>query len=159
MCVKNINAISTLYKTVVLNGNGTYTLSENINHFSVSGNETSPHIGNFNIITELCLMGERGEQDAPFKDGVKVRIRLTKLNRDPGKQYSWDIDEFDVDSNGEGIGQACMPFITKKHITSVKSISLRPDDYRGGYVIKVLIKDNPDEDKWKVQSISSLDVD
>ena len=164
MCVRNLNAITRLYDYVDFNKqNPSKSIYQNqfdiiTAKFDEDGN---PYIGGFYIVTDINVLGTTKEEyeKENFLNQHKafnVKIRITKLNPDENKQYTWDIDTFTVNTaNDDLIENACVPFINMANITEVNKIILDRNDYKGKYVVKVLIQKG---DSWAIQSITGLKI-
>lgn len=170
MCMKNVNAVARLYNEVEIrnNPNRISTFKNQFDIISAKFNkENNPYIGDFYIVSEVNLLGTANQEDSETniveqRKKVKFKVRITKLSNENDKQYSWDVDEFVIDTSKEGliIKGACVPYINFTKVSEVNRIQLTPNDYSGEYVIKILLKtsDLPEEANWIVQSISRLSV-
>lgn len=166
MCLKNVNTITRFYDEIVYNSN-TVAYINQFDHVCVKYDEDNkPYIGDFFIVTDVNLLGTKKPELSNYNfiekgDVVEFKIRLTKVNPEPEKQYTWDLDSFEIDTK-EDFNEACVKYHNSTRITNIKKISLRTDDnFIGEYVVKVLIrkKNCSDNDKWNVQSIMLLVIE
>ena len=166
MCKQNVNVVTRLYDYVEYGESIVFQDQFDVIHVKWSNNR--PYIGGFFIVTHINLLGTSQKGTMNFIENqskVCFKIRITKLNSDEKKQYTWDLDEFTIDlSKKEYIQSACVKYMNSSKITQVEQLELRDDDWEGKYVIKVLIldtqvdKDSKDKPKWNVQSIMGLKV-
>lgn len=165
MCIRNINAISRLYDYANFDKQDPHKsiFQNQFDIISAKFDENgNPYIGGFYIITDINVLGTTKEEHKKdnFLESHKpfnVKIRITKINSEESKQYTWDIDTFTVNmANDDLIEKACVPFFNMANLTEVNRIILEKDDYIGKYVVKVLVQ--RDED-WVIQSITGLKVE
>lgn len=169
MCMKNVNATSKLYDYVEF-GDGETGNSIFQNQFDVIvakfDENRHPYIGNFYVVSDINMLGTTSEADQSeniinAKKNVEFKIRVTKISSDANSQYSWNIDTFSIDLSEEGmIHDACVPYANFTKVSKVTKIQLKPNDYCGNYVVKILIRTstNSNDNLWVVQSISHLSV-
>ena len=164
MCKRSVNAISRLYDFVSL---GDCSIGESLyqNQFDtikvLKDENGTPYIGNFSIVSDINLLGtskdsERSTNYIESNTVAKFKIRLTKISEDANRQYSWDLDHFEIEPSSLK-QKACVDFLNFTKVTHINRILLKADDYIGRYVIKILLQD--DNEKWIVQSISNLFVE
>ncbi len=170
MCMKNVNAVARLYNEVEM-GNNPNRVSTFKNQFDIISakfnNENNPYIGDFYIISEINLLGTAVQEDKETniveqQKKAKFKVRITKISDERDRQYSWDVDEFEIDTSKDGliIEGACVPYVNFTKVSEVNKIQLTPNDYSGEYVIKILLEsqNSSEERPWIVQSISRLSV-
>lgn len=123
-------------------------------------------IGGFSIKTRICVLGTNkpehfAENPISQEAVLHFTIRLTKCARDIKDRLGIDLDEFDIDlaklKDDESFSQACYPFFNYTRITQIEKISL-PEKGFGGYVLKVLVRDNKSHAEDSIQTMFELTV-
>lgn len=114
----------------------------------------------FNIVTFINIRGSKNgdNPDNPIdaKSKLEFCVRLTKLDKDPEKQLSYDIDKFCIDLSDETqLKKSCFYYSERIEITEVKDLVLNS---KGNYVVKILVKQQNDE-KYQVQMTHPLLVE
>ena len=90
-----------------------------------------------------------------MKKVLDFRIRLTKMDPDENKRFSYDLKSFRIDlSNQDIIKRACFPYVDIIDIVDVDGVLL---ESKGNYVIKVLVKEH-DQSLYDVQMLHPLVV-
>lgn len=117
-------------------------------------------IGDFSIVTFINIRGTQDENNTnnPLvkKSKLSFRIRLTKVDKDPQKQLSYDIKDFDIDlSDRSKIHSACFDYLERIEITNIEKLVL---ESKGAYAIKILIKDET-EDLYNIQMVHPIYVE
>lgn len=159
MCISNINAVANLYKSYTTNSNSTQSFENSFDTVVAIRENRNVYIEDFFVVVDYRIMGTTDENKK--KDNViiqkkplYVKIRLTKLSSDEGKQYFLDLGEDKIDN--ENILHADVDYISLRKISRVKKIDFS-DIGVGEFVVKVLMKTNIDDD-WNIQSLTPLNV-
>lgn len=168
MCMKYINSTVECYVST------SYNSQEQPIAFYFPFNTTtatmeedgSYSIGGFHIKTGICVLGTDNpshlhENPITNEATIHFTIRLTKCAKDPNDRLGIDLDEFDIDlskiKDDEAYSQACYPFINYNRITKIEKITLPPKPF-GGYVLKVLVRDNLSHGEDSIQTMFALTV-
>lgn len=117
-------------------------------------------VDTFNIVTFVNIRGSKNgdKADNPIDAKMKLEfcVRLTKLDREPDKQLSYDIDKFYIDLSDESqLKKSCFVYSERIEITEVKELLLNS---KGNYVVKILVKQQNDE-KYQVQMTHPLVIE
>ncbi len=165
MCKLNVNINARFYDGVKIeNSSNTYINQFNRIECKFEEETNSKYIGPFYIVTDTTMLETQKEDRKSINLlnniiennlKVKLRIRITKLNKDPEKQYKWDVDSFEIEKDMCQINRACVHFLNHTRITKINRLELNSDDYAGNYVVKVLIEE---ENNLIVQSMTYLNV-
>ena len=168
MCMKYINSTVECYLSTSYNSQeqpiAFYYPFNTIT--AVKEEDGSFSIGGFSIKTGICVLGTDNPlhfDENPIVQGARLHftIRLTKCARDPKKRLGIDLDEFDIDltkvKDEDVFSQACYPFLNYNRITKIEKITLPPDGF-GGYVLKVLVRDNLSHKEDSIQTMHEFAV-
>ena len=168
MCKKNVNAVTRLYDYVEIGSDalGRSLLQNQFDTICVQYESfEKPFIGGFYIVSQINLLGTSNEEEKASnavsnETTLEFKIRITKVCLEKSKQYSWDVDTFEIDLSKEKVYNACVPFVNYTKISKISKIYLEPDDFDGEYVVKILVRDKTlsNDEKWVVQGISNLFV-
>lgn len=168
MCMKYINSIVECYLSTSYNSQEQpIAFYYPFNTITASKEENgSFSIGDFSIKTGICVLGTDNPlhfNENPIAQGARLHftIRLTKCAKDPKNRLGIDLDEFDIDlakvKDDELYSQACYPFLNYNRITKIEKIALPPNGF-GGYVLKVLVRDNLSHKEDSIQTMLEFNV-
>lgn len=162
MCIKNINANISCYKSIsTLND---FIVSLNAPFSSLKMNENNYSIDDFVVLTQFNFLGtnniESQKSNVLFnRDKIDIIIRLTKCDTNESKRLGIDLDKFIIDLNqaykDKQVSTACFDFYNYTRITRIDSINIPSP---GLYVIKVLIKTEKEE-KYTIQAMNKLFIE
>ena len=159
MCIKNINTNICCYKNVTTVNDNAVVYSQPISRIKVRKDSNDKlFTGPFVIAVQISMLGtdnasEKTNNVVEKRARIDFKIRITKINKDPAKRLSLDLDDFSIDLNNEVLQQSCYEFYNQTQVVQVNDLFLQGG--AGQYVIKVLVKES-DSDKWIVQSMSML---
>lgn len=165
MCMKYLNATVNCYESVLVLNDKIASLSVPFDVISATQNtDSSISIKDFFVVTHINMLGtnkEECKQESTLEKRVplSVKVRLTKCDKNEDNQMYIDLDNFIIDLNDEAnkskIHKACFNYFNYKRATHIESIPLPYG--KGRYVIKVLVKELPQE-KETIQAMTYLYV-
>ena len=159
MCMKYVNANIQCFDENPIAFIGNTGFSHMIDSVKAKQKNDKYIVGGFNIVVFINIRGtqKKDNPDNPLDSNKKMdfKIRLTKLNEDPGKQISYDLKEFNIDLSDKNIiHHGCFDYCERVEIINVEELMLNDS---GAYVIKVLVKER-DSEQYDVQMIHPLYV-
>lgn len=164
MCKRYVNATMALFSDIKLSTDGIpqsfIGLFDTVD-YKVDKNKQI-NLPPFYILTRFTFLGTKSEDLStpnPMRDNTRfhIKIRLTKCSSEDKEQQYIDLDQFVIDIANETPSRACFDYLNVTHITQQPNLVLEPGD--GKYVIKVLIRDEDEEqngEKYTIQSMYPL---
>lgn len=159
MCMKYINANTTLYETVTVQNNIPLAYERSFDTILASPSDRGYTVPKFTIVTDLSILGTNNTAEqidhVLYSKGIlEVILRITKCDADPSKQVGTDVDHFKLDFEKIIPDKACYPFYNYTRITRIQELDV-PE--LGAYVVKTLIKTDSSEN-YSIQSMRRLIV-
>ena len=163
MCMKYVDANTTCYKSVTMDGDKIVSLNAPFEVIKSTSADGTSFIGDFFLITQIDFLGTNDpqhKQENPLeqKRTIDFIIRLTKCSKEQEHQCV-DLDSFSINLEemykNHKVCTACFDFFNYTKITNVNKVVLNNDNDSVKYVIKVLIKDSEDTE-YSIQSMTQL---
>ncbi len=164
MCLSNINAITKLFKQVIIQDDVT-KFEMPFDTIVAKTINDELYIENFYIVTDFNMLYTNNKEKATTNivnnnGTLQVLLRISRLSKDDSKQLNLDLCKYDINLSDENIviSKACVPYVQYEKILKVGKLSLSPQAGLGDYVIKTLTRIN-DNDKWNIQNIIPLRIE
>ena len=166
MCMRYVNATVRCFDSVLTRNDTIVSLSGPFDTIKGIKKGENVSVPPFSILTEIAIMGTSKEQSKasnPVESGKKLHftIRLTKCDKEIGKQKCIDLDQFEIDFHSlkekELLSVACFQFYNELRVTNVNGIVF-PEFDTGKYVLKVLVNDTGDSHDDIIQSMTVFKV-
>lgn len=154
MCMKYVNANVFCFGSVGSNLAGRAVYKASLDKVRAAKKSSGKFvIDNFDIVAFLNIRGssEKEHSQSPLDQKKKLdfMIRLTKVDEEASNRKSYNLRQFYVDfSKPLQLQHACFDYYERTEIIHVDKLVV---DTTGKYVIKVLVKTDPNSDVYDVQ--------